>query len=79
MKTAKEDLIHEHKAIQYALNILESMSERIENIGEADYSDINSLVEFLKEFADKCHHGKEEDFLSPALEKAGIKKDGGYS
>lgn len=77
MKTAREDLIHEHKAILHALNILESMSERIENNGDADNSDINSFVEFLKEFADKCHHGKEEDFLFPALEKAGIKKEGG--
>jgi hypothetical protein len=30
MKIAKEDLIHEHKAIQHALNILERMSDRIE-------------------------------------------------
>ena len=77
MKTAREDLIHEHKAIQHALNILESMSERIENNGDTDKADINSFLIFLKEFADKCHHGKEEDFLFPALEKAGIKKEGG--
>ena len=77
MKTAIEDLIHEHKAIQHALNILEKMSERIENNGDADKSDIKSFLEFLKEFADKCHHGKEEIFLFPALEKAGIKKEGG--
>jgi hemerythrin-like domain-containing protein len=77
MKTAIEDLIHEHKAIQHALNILEKMSERIENNGDADNSDINIFLEFVKEFADKCHHGKEEDFLFPALEKAGIKKEGG--
>ncbi|HOB85650.1 MAG TPA: hemerythrin domain-containing protein [Bacteroidales bacterium] len=77
MKTAIEDLIHEHKAIQYALNILEKMSERIENNRDAKKSDIKSFLEFLKEFADKCHHGKEEDFLFPALEKAGLKKEGG--
>jgi len=77
MKTAIEDLNHEHKAIEHALNILERMSERIEHNGDIDYSDINSFLEFLKEFADKCHHGKEEDFLFPALEKAGIKKEGG--
>ncbi len=77
METAIEDLIHEHKAIQHALNILEKISERIENNGDADNSDIKSFLEFLKEFADKCHHGKEEDFLFPALEKAGIKKEGG--
>lgn len=77
MKTAKADLIQEHKAILHALDILERMSERIENNGEINYSDINNFIEFLKEFADKCHHGKEEDFLFPALEKAGIRKDGG--
>ena len=77
MKSARENLIHEHKAIEYALNILKRMNERIENNGDADYSDINIFMEFLKEFVDKCHHGKEEDFLFPALEKAGIKKEGG--
>ena len=77
MKTAKEDLIHEHKAIQHALTILENMSERIENNGDINYSDINNFLEFLKEFADKCHHGKEEDFLFPTLEKSGIKKEKG--
>jgi hemerythrin-like domain-containing protein len=77
MKTAIEDLIHEHKAIQYALNILEKMSEGVENNSYTDSSDINGFLAFLKEFADKCHHGKEEGFLFPALEKAGIKKEGG--
>ena len=28
-------------------------------------------------FADKCHHGKEEDVLFPELEKAGIARQGG--
>lgn len=42
-----------------------------------DYSDINSFMEFLKEFADKCHHGKEEGFLFPALEKTGVRNQGG--
>lgn len=77
MKTAKEDLLHEHKAIEHALKILEKMSELLENNDEVNYSDINNLVGFLKEFADKCHHGKEEDFLFPALEKAGVRKEGG--
>ena len=77
MKTAKEDLIHEHKAIQIALNILERIGERLQKNEIADYSDINALLGFLKEFADKCHHGKEEGFLFPALEKAGIRNEGG--
>ena len=77
MKTASQDLIHEHKAIQIALNILEKIREKLEKNEAADYKDINDLLEFLKEFADKCHHGKEEGFLFPALEKTGVKNEGG--
>ena len=77
MKTASQDLIHEHKAIQVALNILEIMYEKLEKESEADYIEINDLLEFLKEFADKCHHGKEEGFLFPALEKTGVRNQGG--
>ncbi len=77
MNAASKDLINEHKAIQIALNIMEKMQERLEKNGEANYKDIIDLLEFLKEFADKCHHGKEEGFLFPALEKAGVKKESG--
>jgi len=34
-------------------------------------------VDFIKNFADKCHHGKEEEILFPFLEKRGIPKEGG--
>ena len=36
-----------------------------------------SLIAFLKEFADKCHHGKEEGILFPALEKAKMANEDG--
>ena len=77
MKTAGKDLVKEHMAIQIALNILEKIQERSEKNDETDSGDIVDLIEFLKEFADKCHHGKEEGFLFPALEKAGVKNEGG--
>jgi len=35
------------------------------------------MVDFLKTFADKCHHGKEEGLYFPNLEKVGIPKEGG--
>lgn len=38
--------------------------------------ELKGIMEFLTVFVDKCHHGKEEDFLFPALEAAGIAKDG---
>jgi len=38
---------------------------------------LERIVEFFRVFADKCHHGKEEDLLFPAMEKAGVPKEGG--
>jgi hemerythrin-like domain-containing protein len=38
---------------------------------------IDGIMEFLTVFIDKCHHGKEEEFLFPALEAAGVARDGG--
>jgi hemerythrin-like domain-containing protein len=35
------------------------------------------VVDFLKQFADRCHHGKEEDCLFPALVAAGMPDEGG--
>ena len=32
---------------------------------------------FFREFADRCHHGKEEDLLFPALEAQGFPRDAG--
>ena len=34
-------------------------------------------MEFIKTFADTCHHGKEEDILFVAMENAGIPRDTG--
>jgi hemerythrin-like domain-containing protein len=39
--------------------------------------DLQGFLGFLKEFADTCHHGKEEGILFPALVKAGVPQQGG--
>ena len=77
MKTPGQDLIHEHKAILIALNVIEQMYKRVQNDKVIDNKDIEKMIEFLKVFADKCHHGKEEDYLFPALEEAGVKNQNG--
>jgi hemerythrin-like domain-containing protein len=69
MSKAIDDLKHEHEAILTALKILDRM------IGagtQVPREDIVGFIGFLKEFADKCHHGKEEGVLFPALAKAGM-------
>jgi hemerythrin-like domain-containing protein len=77
METASQDLMHEHRAILIALDVIEKMVERVQSDSSMDYKDIEDMIGFLKVFADKCHHGKEEEFLFPALEKAGVKKENG--
>lgn len=77
MSEVFDDLRHEHEAILFAVGILEKM---ISLVGEGrlrDPADPLALIAFIREFADKCHHGKEELILFPALEKAGIRKEGG--
>lgn len=69
--------MHEHKAIKVMLGIMARIADRIRQQGEADPEDIDKIVDFLKTFADKCHHGKEETVLFPALLDAGLPKQGG--
>jgi len=72
-----EQLEEEHKGIKLALDILEKICQKLESKEKVDPSDLEKILEFIRVFADKCHHGKEEDLLFPAIEEAGIPKDGG--
>lgn len=77
MSKGIDDLKHEHEAILVSLQILGSMSERL-LLGQAvESKDIGDFVGFLKEFADKCHHRKEEGILFPAMVAAGVAEQGG--
>lgn len=79
MSRAIDDLKHEHDAILVALGILQDMDQQLTaGQGRADMkADLSAFIGFLKEFADKCHHGKEEGFLFPAMTAAGIQDEGG--
>ena len=35
------------------------------------------MIEFFTTFVDRCHHGKEEELLFPALEEIGVSRQGG--
>jgi hemerythrin-like domain-containing protein len=75
MSLAMDDLRHEHDALQPALELLDALSERLrhpERGQTVDPEDMRQLVGFFQEFADLCHHGKEEDLLYPALDQAGL-------
>ncbi|MGQ9493468.1 MAG: hemerythrin domain-containing protein [Anaerolineae bacterium] len=74
---ATEQLMEEHRAIETVLNILENVCQRLETGKAVDAEHLEHILEFIRIFADRCHHGKEEDLLFPAMEKAGIPREGG--
>lgn len=74
---ATQQLRNEHEVIQRALSVLEEMAGEL-NAGKAvEREHLTRIVDFLRTFADKCHHGKEEDQLFPALAAVGIPTQGG--
>jgi len=73
-----KDLKMEHDAVRLTLKILDKICQKIEKAGEIiDLLTLNQLLEFFKVFVDKCHHGKEEELLFPALENVGVSNKGG--
>ena len=75
--TPTEGLINEHKAIKIMLSIMGKIAEDIKENKVFYIKDVEQIVDFLQTFADKCHHGKEETSLFPALVLAGIPKESG--
>lgn len=77
MSRPVEILMHEHRIIERALRALRGVCHRLES-GEAVPADaLAQLVGFIQTFADRCHHGKEEKHLFPALEARGVPREGG--
>lgn len=77
MGKATQDLRKEHDAILYVLQILDKMMLSGASDEETLLHYYDEVVFFLKTFADKCHHGKEENYLFKALVKKGVPNEGG--
>lgn len=67
-----EILSGEHRAIEMVLGALDRMAQDAFDRGSIDVAAARQAVEFLREFADRRHHGKEEARLFPAMESAGL-------
>lgn len=76
-KKPTQILMAEHEAIKTMLKVLENLAERLEKGKEVDLVHLKRAIEFIQGFADRCHHAKEEDLLFPAMEKAGVPRQGG--
>ncbi len=67
----------EHRVIEQVLDCLEKMVEQVEGGGAVDAASVAQAVDFIHNFVDRCHHGKEESHFFPALEAKGYSRDCG--
>ncbi len=67
-----EILRREHAIIKRVLAALAAEADQIEAKGAVDAEGLRKGVTFLRSFADRCHHGKEEVRLFPLLQAKGV-------
>lgn len=65
-------LMKEHRLIERMIRIINADVENIKKENKVDPSFIDTEVDFIRTYADKCHHGKEEDILFRDLAKKNI-------
>ncbi|MFP4384268.1 MAG: hemerythrin domain-containing protein [Spirochaetia bacterium] len=68
-------LMIEHRLIEKMLNLTGREIQRIKEDRDVDSVFIDTIVDFIRTYADRTHHGKEEDILFEALEEKEISDD----
>ena len=77
MKTPTDVLRAEHTIILRGLDLLEAAAGRIEGGAPPPDGWWEEVLAFLRAFADRNHHAKEEDLLFPSMIQAGVPSGGG--
>ncbi|HOX84763.1 MAG TPA: hemerythrin domain-containing protein [bacterium] len=72
MNSPTDMLEQEHRSIAKVVAVTSELADRIEAKQPIDREILRNIVEFMRVFADRCHHGKEEDLLFPLLVANGV-------
>jgi len=72
-----EILSAEHRVIEQVLDCLDKLVHACGSARRLDKEAARDAVEFLRMFADRCHHGKEETLLFSAMEEHGFSRQNG--
>ena len=67
-----ESLRKDHKLIEKVLHALDATIKLLKEWKHIPEQILLPTLDFTQNFTDVCHHGKEEEALFPALEKAGM-------
>jgi hemerythrin-like domain-containing protein len=68
-------LMIEHRLIEKMIKVMEKELHRMEMEGTADPVFIGTAVDFIRTYADRCHHGKEEAILFRELGKKAMSEE----
>ncbi len=74
---ATEILMDEHRVIERVLVSLELAAQRLADGQAVPMDFFLKTADFIKGFADGCHHLKEEQVLFPTLEENGMSREAG--
>ncbi len=74
---ATKILMDEHRVIERVLTALQVAAERVSRGEEMRPAFFVDAALFIKNFADGCHHNKEEGVLFNAMNEAGMPTEGG--
>lgn len=70
--TLTSTLVEEHKLIKRMIDVLEKAANSLENGNEINPIIFEQAADFIRNFADKFHHAKEEDILFKEMIKKGM-------
>jgi hemerythrin-like domain-containing protein len=70
-------LMDEHRLIEQVLGSLETLAFEVEAGRSLERPVVGDYAAFFREFADACHHGKEEDLLFARMVERGFPRDSG--
>lgn len=72
MTTVTQTLRAEHEEILKMLTVAEALAHRLDKEERVPQKTLEKVVEFFGVFVGKCHDGKENDILFPALISKGL-------
>lgn len=74
---ATDALKKDHRVIEKMLRFLELTSKKLENGEDVPVDLLKKALDFIRNFADNYHHGKEEDILFRIMGEKGFAIEGG--
>jgi hemerythrin-like domain-containing protein len=77
VQKAIEVLMNEHRLIERVLGSLETFAAEVEGGRAVERRVLADYGAFFRDFADACHHGKEEDVLFQRMVDRGFPRDAG--